>query len=531
MKKQFQHLMLAAMLLVSNWSFAQCDAPANLSFNLSNNVSTFTWDPVPGAIDYTIEMKYDVYTWQNPELVMNVSTNSLSFTGIMQSISLDWRVKANCSSGGSAYTESTFSIPCPLPTALNATNITETSATINWTPAAGYNTLTSDFVAAYRIANSGSNWTFLGHTFGSLFNISGLTPGVTYEYCVNQTCAYSNSDPAFGQFTTLIPSCATPSNLTISNVLNTTATVSWNAVAGGNSYDLRYKALTSSVWTPVVNVTSTSRNLTYLAQNTDYEIQVRTHCSGSYSAYSNSVYFSTENCVSSGNNNSEWIDRFKVGSINRYSVAEIGGYVNTGLSTNLTIGSRKNSGTISAGYSGSVRAQNFCVYIDFNRNGRYDDAGERVFGSGYINTSGNVNFKFDIPNTATNGPAGMRVIMAKNGSGTIYGCLNGFLGETEDYTVNLVGGSNKPSAIEDETSEEVVIYPNPSKGKYTITFPQDNKPQAYQILTLNGKVIASQTNENDFELSVDISNQLNGIYLLKLIDDSGITTYHKLQKF
>lgn len=88
--------------------------------------------------------------------------------------------------------------------------------------------------------------------------------------------------------------CATPSGLTASSISTTSATVSWTAVSGATSYDVDYKASTSSTWTnAATGTTATSVSLTGLTSGTTYDYRVRTNCSSGSSAYSAAQFTTT----------------------------------------------------------------------------------------------------------------------------------------------------------------------------------------------------------------------------------------------
>ncbi|GAB1856948.1 hypothetical protein MHTCC0001_17840 [Flavobacteriaceae bacterium MHTCC 0001] len=82
-----------------------------------------------------------------------------------------------------------------------------------------------------------------------------------------------------------------PTGVTPSNVSASGATISWDAVSGA-TYDVRYRVVGTSTWT-TNPVSGTSLTLNGLAASTDYEVQVRSKCTSSNSAYSSSVNFST----------------------------------------------------------------------------------------------------------------------------------------------------------------------------------------------------------------------------------------------
>lgn len=102
------------------------------------------------------------------------------------------------------------------------------------------------------------------------------------------------------------------------------------------------------------------------------------------------------------------------------------------------------------GYYGSngYYSQYFSVWIDYNKNNSFADAGELVWQSP---TSGySLSGTFTIPNTTLQGNTRMRV-RSRSGSAPTDPCANYYYGEGEDYSVNLfqlisVGGDVSGSA-------------------------------------------------------------------------------------
>ena len=77
---------------------------------------------------------------------------------------------------------------CPVPQNLNATNIGETSATLNWDVAASADSY------EYRYKQTAlSTWTSSTTTSTSA-GISGLTAGVEYEFQVKTVCSFGSSN-------------------------------------------------------------------------------------------------------------------------------------------------------------------------------------------------------------------------------------------------------------------------------------------------------------------------------------------------
>ncbi|WP_083925226.1 Ig-like domain-containing protein [Flexithrix dorotheae] len=131
-----------------------------------------------------------------------------------------------------------------------------------------------------------------------------LSPNTTYEVTVTSTIkdlAGNSATPYSFKFSTggsISSSCSgggcnTPGGLSVSSITENSATISWNVANGAQNYDLRYRINGTSTWTNVNDITGTSRSLTGLSSNTDYDWQVRTSCSGSNSNYSATQTFQT----------------------------------------------------------------------------------------------------------------------------------------------------------------------------------------------------------------------------------------------
>ncbi|MBN8702881.1 MAG: fibronectin type III domain-containing protein [Bacteroidetes bacterium] len=514
-------------------SFAQCDAPVNLNASYSNNVSTFTWDNVSGANAYNLELKFQWDSQFTP--LATVSVNSFSISGIFQTAPLEWRVNADCGNAVSAYSATQpYSTPCPEPASLSVSNITGTSATLNWVPESGYNTNTSDFVVSYRLANTSNSWISLGHTSSPTKNVTSLLSSTTYEWRVYQSCMYANGNYVYGQFTTAYLPCDAPTNLILSNVASSTANVSWAGVSGGLTYSVEYKTANSSNWSTPLVTSANNTSLSGLTPSTLYDIRVKATCASGTSTYITSQFTTYSSvCAAYGANSSEFIDYFKIGSITRTSGKETGGYVNTNLNTNLVIGSN-NAGQFSAGFNpGIVFGEYYAIYIDFNRNGSFTDAGERVVSPTYVNSGSAVyNFNISIPTTATQGLCKMRVIMRRSNS-NITPCATNFKGEVEDYNVTLVTGSNK---TDNENTGSLdtkgLVYPNPSNGEFTFEMPIDNTIKSYTVTNMYGQVIVNNVSVNDSynQFQLDLSNFPKGIYILTVQDANNKFQTHKLQK-
>lgn len=93
----------------------------------------------------------------------------------------------------------------------------------------------------------------------------------------------------------LIQAATVPTGLTATNVSTTSATLSWDDIAG-MTFGLRYREVGAPSWT-TVTVSEATYDLTGLTALTQYEFQVRSDCGSFSSAYSSSELFTTTDVV------------------------------------------------------------------------------------------------------------------------------------------------------------------------------------------------------------------------------------------
>ncbi|WP_309640777.1 fibronectin type III domain-containing protein [Flavobacterium sp.] len=171
---------------------------------------------------------------------------------------------------------------CGTPISLNATSVTATSATLNWSAVPSI----FSYTVQYRpIGNA--IWSSATVTTNSKA-LTGLNHSTTYEFQVKANCLIAGGYSASATFTTVTPTCAVPTALVASNVANTTATLSWAAVAGATSYNIQYRKTGTTTWTTTTATTAT-KSLTGLTAGSAYDFQVQAVCliTSAYSAIAN----------------------------------------------------------------------------------------------------------------------------------------------------------------------------------------------------------------------------------------------------
>ncbi len=159
------------------------------------------------------------------------------------------------------------------PTGLNTTAIGSTSADISWIAVPD----ASQYTVEYKLSTS-STWLSLGSSAATTRSISGLSPGLTYDWRVKTDCSAFSTAASFTTEGTF--ACAAPGSLATNNIATTSASLSWGSVSGASNYTVQYKLATATTWTTLGPLTGTSQALTGLQAATNYQWQVQANCSG-----------------------------------------------------------------------------------------------------------------------------------------------------------------------------------------------------------------------------------------------------------
>lgn len=178
-----------------------------------------------------------------------------------------------------------------------AGSVARTYASVGWTGSSG-----QDYSIQWRAAGS-ANWNTISpitgspYTTSNSYSLTGLTSNTAYEWQVQGICPGSpatySTYSAPQTFTTL--TCQLPVNLATSSVRSASAYLIWNAgYDSGNTVDLRYRPVNTPTWTTISSINSTTYALTGLANNTEYEWQLRSICSANESSdFTTSSTFTT----------------------------------------------------------------------------------------------------------------------------------------------------------------------------------------------------------------------------------------------
>ncbi len=213
-------------------------------------------------------------------------------------------------------------------------------------------------------------------------------------------------------------------------------------------------------------------------------------------------------CSSKGNNVSdEYIQRVKIGTINKVSGSGNGYSDYTNISTDLTKESTVTI-TITPKWTGTVYKEAYAVWIDYNQDGDFVDTGEKVWTKTASKTTP-VNGIFTIPSSATLGNTRIRVSMKYNGIPSP--CETFQYGEVEDYTVNIINNDGNSGGNCKDT---------------TLTINFDNYPAetSWDIKDSSGSIVFSGGNYGSQANSstIIISNCIDtGCYTFNMKDSYG----------
>jgi chitodextrinase len=487
-------------------------APTLTAAGTTQTTTNLTWS---GATDNVAVTGYDVF--RNGTLIGSATTaTTFSVTGLTASTVYSFTVKSKDAAGNVSPDSNSVSVttlaPAPDTTAPTAPTLVAAGTTITSTNLSWSGATDNVAVTGYDVLRNGA---LIGSTTtATTFAVTGLTASTAYTFNVRAKDAAGNVslDSNSVTVTTLTPDTTAPTapTLSASGTTSTTTNLSWTGATDNvavSGYDvLRNGTIIGST------TTATTFAVTGLTASTAYTFNVRAKdAAGNISINSNTVSVTTlavstvTYCASRGTNTAdEFINRVQLGSINNLS-GNNGGYGNfTSLSTNLVRGT-SNPITITPAWTSTVFSEAYRVWIDYNRDGDFLDAGEQVFNRNRT-TATPISGNFTVPTTALLGTTRMRVSMKYNASPT--SCEIFTDGEVEDYTVNITSVARE---IESSEPLSISVYPNPVNGDILYISPIENA--TYKIINMVGQEIAKGNITNN---EITVANISTGTYLLEV---------------
>ena len=215
-------------------------------------------------------------------------------------------------------------------------------------------------------------------------------------------------------------------------------------------------------------------------------------------------------CAGSSATCDEYINNVLLNTINNTTACSAGGFGNySAMSTTLAKGSPYTV-TVSPAINGAPGAytdDEIAVWIDYNNDLDFADAGERI---AYVLVAAGWNnvFNFVVPATATTALVNMRVRISYSVDGAIIPCGESTFGEVEDYKVNIVASSG----LEENNLDGLSIFPNPTNDFITIDLTSGNAiVNEIKLVDLTGKTLLTSTIINNSS-KLDLQMLSSGVY-------------------
>ncbi|MGV3459401.1 MAG: GEVED domain-containing protein [Flavobacterium sp.] len=309
---------------------------------------------------------------------------------------------------------------------------------------------------------------------GGTTSITGLSKNTVYYIRV-----YSTTRVKRGIFSiNLSVPCTMPTGVMITNTQNS-ASVNWTASTAlpmdGYQYEVRTSGAAGSGNTGLAasgTASGLSKVITGLSENTNYTVYLRSACaSASYSSWTTGTSFFTGFCTPApGSGIGNGITNVTYGDVNNTTSTEPGHYGDyTSLSGTVT---RTTQATVNVSLAS---AYNMKVWVDWNNDLDFNDAGEEVYSS----TSEQQDFAavFTVPALASAGNHRMRI--AAGNSSSLTPCYTGATAAFEDYTLNV--DTTGPVHLNDAACNSTVS--SFTQGLYINNFAN---AQSYRFRVRNG---------------------------------------------
>lgn len=322
-----------------------------------------------------------------------------------------------------------------------------------------------------------------------------------------------------------------PTSLASTSKTATSITLSWTA-STDNVAVTGYEVYANSVLKTTVSSTTTT--ITGLTASTAYSIYVKAKdAAGNTSASSNTISVTTnsngagtatdllfsEYIEGSGNNKALEIANNTGASVNlsAYTIKKQtngAGSWSTGLalSGTLATGSKfvivNSSMSLSCFPTSAANISTTATELTFNGN---DAVG--LFKNGVL---------IDIIGTFNGGTANFAIDVTLRRKSTVTSPSTTFSlsaqwdSYSQDTCNNLASKMVQTAEIEEEvTTDEIVIYPNPSNGNFDINLGNVDNPYSVEIFSFSGQKVFEKQNTTSPEVSVH--NLSTGIYIIKII--------------
>lgn len=444
-----------------------CVKPHSLySSNVTNTSADISWTQLVTGDNFRV--RYTVNGTSNYKYkTVAGSIYTTNISGLLPATTYNYQVSTMCSGSGTGYstvasfTTVSSAVSCIKPYGLSASNLTTSTAQINWTVYVEADT----FRIRYRLNGAGQYFYKNINGTGGITNgtITGLIPNSLYTYQVSSIClGLSSGYSATSNFTTLSGAiaCGIPTGASSSSITSSTAQISWNTTVTADTFRLRFAENGTSVYQyKDIAGAGYSTVIDGLSPVTAYDVQVSSICTGVSSGYSSVHTFST-----------------------------IAGTVPCATPYDLnTTSILPNSATIS--WTPDITADSFMVRYSVLATTNY--IWKKITGAGGV-------FSTSLTGLTNNTSYQWQVRSICNGvSVSVYSA-------SYSFATPLVRLAKQDLTL---SEEHFTLYPNPADDKFSISFQTENNENCkFNLVDLAGRIVyseefSSQTGENIREIA------------------------------
>lgn len=279
-----------------------CPSPLGLTVSsVTNNSAMITW--LPGSAN-SWQLQYKESSAGIWQPAISVTNNTYILTGLTPSTNYLVQVKALCGNEEeSDWSQSVLFTTAPQETVQEPSIVTRSASNITSTSAMMNGEITS--LGNQTIVSRGFEWKETSsdtytpvEATGTVMSyyLTDLSANTSYTYRAFVTTVSATTYGADEVFTTSPMPCLVPTNLVQLSVTDNSVTVVWTNHAESDEWQIRYRTGNSD-WV-VLDMTTTYYQLSGLASNTTYELQVRSVCDNeTTSEWSGSLYVTTTGIV------------------------------------------------------------------------------------------------------------------------------------------------------------------------------------------------------------------------------------------
>jgi len=159
------------------------------------------------------------------------------------------------------------------------------------------------------------------------------------------------------------------------------------------------------------------------------------------------------------------------------------------------------------------------VFIDWNYDGDFNDAGEMVFETDAQVATWTAEGTFTVPADINSGQRFMRIVLSENVT-AIEPCGEYPYGETEDYKIYV---HDPAASVKENNLADLNLYPNPNEGSFVVDLSRVNNNEVAQIevFNLNGQLVY-KVNTTETKPRINLHSK-SGIYLVRVTSGTQVT--------